>query len=67
MGTEQKQIQKQLTKLQGKVKDIDENQQKLLQASKADDEASETGEGASKKADDEAPNEADENLIEISG
>ena len=62
MGTEQKQIQKQLTELQGKVKDIDENQQKLLQSSKADDEASETGEGASKKADDEAPNAADENL-----
>ena len=54
MGTEQKQVQENLSELQGKVKDIDANQQKLLKASKTDKEAS--------KTDDEAPKKADEDL-----
>ena len=51
MGTEQKQVQENLSELEGKVKDIDANQQKLLKASKTDGEASKTDVGAPKKAD----------------
>ena len=50
----------QLSELQSRIKEIDANQQKLLKASKTDDEASETDDEASKKAGDEAPNEDDE-------
>ena len=60
MGTEQKKIREQLSELQGKVKDIHGNQEKLLKASKTAGEASETGNGeeASKKAEDEAEAES---------
>ena len=68
MGTEQKQVQENLSELQGKVKDIDANQQKLLKASKTNGEASKTDDEASKsddeasKPDGEASKKADEDL-----
>ena len=61
MGTEQKQVQENLSQLEGKVKDIDANQQKLLKASKTDGEASKTDDEAS-KTDGEASKKADEDL-----